>query len=125
MNPILIKSYRVSAAIAGYLIAAHEPGNTLTLATGPTDLLAGAVDQMGASNAGDMVDVSVVGVSEVRGGGTIVAGDPLTSDANAKAVKAVPVAGSDVRVIGIAQVDAEDGDILTYLVAPGVMSTPA
>jgi hypothetical protein len=44
---------------------------------------------MGGSTGG-MVDVVRAGLASVRLGGTVAAGDPLTSDANGKAVKAVP-----------------------------------
>lgn len=124
MNPVLTLSRAALAAITGNLIVAYSGDGVIT-ATGPTDPLAGVADSMGASAAGNMLDVVKVGLGEVRAGGTITAGDPLTSDAAGKAVKAVPVAGSLIRLIGFAEVDAEDGDIFEFDVAPGVLNTPA
>lgn len=123
-TPVLIKSFRTgSAAIVGYLIL-KSVGGRAEVATAATDPLIGAAGSLGAPADG-MVDVTEVGWSEVRAGGNIADGDPLTADNAGKAVKAVPVAGSVVRIIGFARQDAADGDIIPYLAAPGVIATPA
>ncbi|MFT4162851.1 hypothetical protein [Shinella sp.] len=124
MTPILIKSFRAgAAAIAGYLIVKSVGGHA-ELATASTDPLIGAAGSLGAP-AGGMVDVTEAGWSEVRAGGNISDGDPLTANNLGKAIKAVPVAGSVVRIIGFARSDASDDDVIPYLVAPGVIATPA
>ncbi|MCW5720422.1 MAG: hypothetical protein KIS86_04690 [Devosia sp.] len=124
-TPTLTKSYRVASAIAGYLIvAASATDKVVEVANSATDPLLGAAGSMGAPEGG-LVDVDLAGIGEVRIGGDVDFGDPLTSDANGKAVKAVPVAGSVVRIIGFAQADGADGDIAPYLIAPGVLATPA
>lgn len=125
MNPLLIKSYRVASAIAAHLIVAAAAGNEVTQATANADLLIGVAGSMGASATGDMVDVVKVGREEVLAGGTVSFGDPLTSDADGKAIKAVPVASTIVRIIGFAEVDAEAGDIFPFHVAPGILTNPA
>lgn len=124
-TPLLIKSFRVgAAAIAGFLIIKFGAGGAAELATAGTDPLIGTAGSMGAP-ANGMVDVDEVGWSEVRAGGNVSWGDPLTANNLGRAIKAVPVAGSVVRIIGFARSDASDGDIIPYIVAPGVLATPA
>lgn len=124
MTPVLTKSFKTEAAIEGHLIVAAGDGGVVIAATSARMPLIGAAGSMGAPAYG-MLDVVLVGRDEVRAGGDISFGDPLTSDANGKAIKAVPVAGSVIRVVGFAQTDASDGDIFPYLVAPSVIATPA
>ncbi len=124
-TPILIKSFRVGlAAIAGYLIVKAAAEGKVAAASAPTDPLVGAATMLGAPAEG-ILDVDQAGWSEVRCGGNVSFGDPLTSNADAKAVKAVPVAGSVVRIIGFAMSDGSADDVIPYQVAPGVLSTPA
>ena len=122
---ILTKSFRVgSAAIAAHLIAAASgSADTVRTATGATDSLIGAVDAMGGK-ANGMVDIDVAGWSQVLFGGAVSFNDPLTSDAQGRAVKAEPVADAIVHVIGFARCDAEAGDIGAYQIAPFVIATP-
>ncbi len=123
-SPILTKSFRAPAAIAGYLIAAATGvGNAVRVANSPTDALIAAVDAMGAP-AGGMADIDVVGISSVRFGDDVAFDDPLTSDAEGRAVKAEPIEGEIVRIIGFAMCDAGEDDVGTYWVAPGLIATP-
>ena len=124
-SPILTKSFRAPAAIAGYLIAAATgAGNSVRAANGPTDALVAAVDEMGAP-AGGMADIDVVGISSVRFGDDVAFCDPLTSDAQGRAVKAEAIEGEIVRIIGFAMCDAGENDVGTYWIAPGILATPA
>lgn len=122
-NPILIKSYYAPAAVAGYLILKPVAGG-VGLATAATDLLLGVSDAMGAA-AGGMVDVTELGRSEVLSGGVIAHGDPLTSDGQGRAIKAVPAAAAITRIIGFAVMDANLGDIFEYSSAPGIIARSA
>jgi hypothetical protein len=125
MNALLVKSFRATAAaISGYLIVKAAAGGAVSVASAATDSLIGASGSMGAPASG-MVDVDMAGISEVRLGGNVVFGDPLTSDADGKAIKAVPVAGSIVRIIGFALSEGAADDIAPYHIAPGVLVTPA
>lgn len=125
-TPILTKSFRVgSAAVEGFLIlTASGDGETLVVADASTDLLVGVAGSMGAP-ANGMVDVDLGGIGEVRFGGNVEHGDPLTANALGRAVTAVAEAGKLVRIIGFAMVDAVNGDIGGFLIAPGVLSKPA
>lgn len=123
-NPILTKVFTATAvAIEGFLIVAAQAGGKVAVATGGTDKLLGVADSMGAP-ANGRLDVAQAGWSEVRCGGNVSFGDKLTANAAARAVKAVPVAGQTVHIIGVAQADAADGDIIPFQVAPGLLVTP-
>lgn len=124
-SPILTKSFLCAADIAGFLIVAAEgTDKQVQVASDPTELLIGAADEMGGKTGG-MVDIDVAGWSSVRFGDDVDFGTPLTTDANGKAVAAVPVAGSVIRCIGFAMCDAADGDVGPYQIAPHVIATPA
>lgn len=123
-NALLIKSFRSASAIAGFLIVKAAAGGAAAVAAAATDPLLGAAGSMGVP-AGGMLDVDMAGVSEVRLGGNVVAGDPLTADAAGKAIKALPVANAIVRIIGFAMSDGAADDIIPYHIAPGTLTKPA
>lgn len=121
-SKVFTKSFRAAAAMAGYLIAKHSAANgTVELATGNTDPLIGAVDSLGV-DAGDLADFNLGGAGQVRYGGNVAAGDPLTADANSKAIKALPANSTQVRIIGFALVAGVADDIGEYFIAPGCLS---
>lgn len=122
-SKIFTKSFLATGvAIAGYLIAKHSAaGGTIEIASANTDLLLGAVDSLGVE-AGGLADFSLGGGSEVRLGGTVAQGDPLTSDANGKAIKALPANSTQVRIIGFALAAGVADDIIPYHIAPGCLS---
>ena len=115
------KSRSAATAIPPYRIV--KPGaadGQVALATAATDALMGTTGQLGAA-IGERVDVDLGGMPEVELGGTVAAGDPLTADANGKAVKAIPAAGANVRIIGFSDTSGTAGAVITYLHAPSVM----
>lgn len=121
MIRVLTVSYEAAAAIGACLIVAFvDAANSSKVgpAASATAPLAGTTGRVGASAAGQMVDVEKLGVAQVTLGGAIAAGDPLTANAAAKAVKAT-VAGQ--RIIGFAEEPGVADDIVNYLVAPGVL----
>ncbi|UWQ92990.1 hypothetical protein K3727_09495 [Rhodobacteraceae bacterium M382] len=123
MIPTFTRSYEAAAAIAGHLIVAFaDPANasTVTPATSSTDALIGTADSMGA-DLGGMCDVHRGGVSEVRLGGPVQAGDPITADANAKGIAATASAATTVRIIGYAEAPGVADDIIQYFAAPGLL----
>jgi Uncharacterized conserved protein (DUF2190) len=124
MTPILIKSFRAAAAIAGNVIVSAQAVREAVTANGAAAPSIGVSDGMGAK-AGGMCDIVQVGWGEVRAGGNVAIGDPLTADAQGRAIKAVPTAGTNVRVVGIAQADAALGDIFPLLIAPSVIPASA
>ncbi|HOV04492.1 MAG TPA: DUF2190 family protein [Hyphomicrobiales bacterium] len=125
MTPTFIKSFLAAADIPARRLVAFSAGTTTVVpAAAATDPIIGVSDHL-AVVAGGMADVIQGGWGEVVAGGAIAPGDPITSDAEGRAIKAEPVAGAVVRVAGFAQSDAALGDVIDYLVAPGVLATPA
>lgn len=113
-----MKSVTAATDIGPCLLAAWTgTRNQVTLATAATAPLAGPIDTMGAK-AGALCDVQLTDVADLKAGGTIAAGDPITSDANGKAVKAVKVNGATVYCVGFAQEPAVADDVFPVLIAP-------
>lgn len=124
MIPVFVKGLPASAAIAGNRIVAFSgSGQSVAQAAAATDKLCGVTDRMGAP-AGGLADTVQLGWADVQLGGTVAAGDLLTSDAQGRAVKALPVSGSQIRTIGEVQDAGVSGDIVPVLVFPGVIATP-
>jgi hypothetical protein len=122
--PTLIQSYRTEAAVSPYSIVAFSEAATTSLIShgaAATDPLVGTTGKLGAA-AGELADVYRGGLGEVTLGGTVAAGDPLTSNAAAKAIKAT-VAGS--RIIGFADAPGVANDVIPYFAAPGVLAVGA
>ncbi|HEX4765388.1 MAG TPA: hypothetical protein VH414_03830, partial [Lichenihabitans sp.] len=120
-----IKSRVAPGAIAPFSIAAFTVNrNEVAQASGSTTGLAGITDYLGIDGvcSDRMVDLQLTEVADVKAGGTIAPGDPITSDANGLAIKAVKAAGAEVFCIGIAQEPAEAGDILGVLVSPFIIT---
>lgn len=115
------RSYTAEAAVGKNLIC--KPGTTdmsVVPATAATDLLVGTSDDT-VTNLGDMVDVSVGDIAHVLLGGTVARGQPITANASAQGVLAAPGAGSNVRIIGFAEVSGVSGDVISYRVSPSYM----
>lgn len=112
------KSVKCTAAIGtAYTIA--KPGaddDTFSLAAGATDALLG-IFQHTTTTAGDAVRIMLSGISPIVYGGAITRGDPLTSDASGKGVKAV--AGQNI--IGYASISGVLNDIGYCIISPQVM----
>ncbi|KLN54722.1 DUF2190 family protein [Variovorax paradoxus] len=114
----LFRGRVAEAAIAAHLILKGGVGAmSCVVAAAATDKLLGTSDELDHVT-GEMVDMSVSPIASVRLGGTVVAGDPLTSDANGKAI-ATTTTGN--RIIGFAEVGGVLNDVITYLRAPGVI----
>lgn len=120
-----LRSYEAAADVAGYLIVAGSgTGAKVRAGASATDKIIGVAERVGG-DAGQMLDVTIAGVTEVRAGGTFDAFDPLTSDAQGRAIKALPTGNTVVRVVGIAQGPAVVGDIVGIQVAPSTLAKPA
>lgn len=86
-------------------------------AAAATDKLLGTSDELDHV-AGEIVDVAVGPVPKVKLGGTVAAGDALTSDANGKAIATTTIGN---RIIGFAEMAGVLDDEITYLRSPGVV----
>lgn len=118
-NPILVKNYTAGGAIGPNLIVKWGSADYKVVAA------AAATDRsIGVTRANitvanlEQVDVIVKGEYEVKAGGTIARGDPLTSDASGQAVAAAPSAGANNPIIGYAKVAAVSGDLFLVDINP-------
>lgn len=88
--------------------------STGTAVANATDLNQIGVQQDKPSALGIATTVAIEGVSKVKLGGTVAAGDRLTSDANGLAI----VATTGKQVVGIALVAGVSGDVGTMFISP-------
>jgi hypothetical protein len=119
LNPILIKTVVAGGTVPQWAIV--KPDTTAgqyVAAAAATDKLIGVNMQPGGCVSGDRMDVCFGGLVDTTAGGTIAAGDLLTSDASGNAVTAAPAAGVNNRIIGVAFEAAVSGDIFRVIVAP-------
>jgi hypothetical protein len=115
-NPGFIKTFDALAAVAAYTIAKFTTTDfAVQAAAASSDPLAGVSSEIAAAS-GERVDVILGGVAYVTSGGTIAAGDPITSDASGHAIKAAPAAGVNANCIGHARQSAVSGDVFEMIV---------
>lgn len=117
----LVTAFEASADILPHRIVAFSSPSTnsrIATATSATGPLVGTTGKI-AGASGAMVDVERCGgVPRVQLGGTVAAGDWLTTNNVGKAIK-VTAAGQ--RTIGQADQPGVADDIINYLGAPGVV----
>lgn len=129
MNPGLIKTLLAAAVMNPCRIVKFGSADyEIIQATDGSAPMAGVIVETGietgqAYASGDRVDVIRDGMANVVLGDTVARGKWLTADANGKAVEATIVAGSEVHVIGRAEVSGVAGDVIPMYVQPGVIAT--
>ena len=100
-TPGIYKNFEAEGEIGPYVIVTHGTADyAVKAATGATVALVGTTDELGKLSAGD----------------------PLTSDASGKAVKAT-AAGN--RILGFALVSGASGDIIPYQYSLGTLAVAA
>lgn len=118
---LYLKNYTADAAVAAYRIVKAGSGDGyVAQAATATDFLMGVNDSV-APVAGERTDIVKAGIADVEYGGAVTRGAPLTADALGRAVVAAPAAGSNVRIVGFAEVSGVAGDIGSVHIALGVM----
>lgn len=119
------RTYDAAAALAPRRIVKFTADSTVNLATAATDDMIGVTDDVGASAAGERVDVFRSGPVEIEVGGNIARGKDITADASGKAVQSAPAAGTTARVIGGGGAQAYvAGDIGLFWLFPAAKTTP-
>ncbi|SON55810.1 hypothetical protein HDIA_2269 [Hartmannibacter diazotrophicus] len=119
-----IQTFLAAEAITGKRLVAFDASGAVVGAVADTDPLVGVSDAVGADEGGNC-DVHMTGQVPVTAGGAIAYGDPVTSDAQGRAVVAAPSAGDQVRVAGYATTNATlAGDIVQLFLAPSILYTP-
>lgn len=109
------------AAVAAFLII--KPGaadNTCVPAAAAGDDLVGTADGL-PKDIGEVVDFPSAGIGEVKLGGAVTRGKPITSDAAGKGVLCAPAAGANARYIGFAAESGVADDVIRYHISLGVM----
>lgn len=124
-NPTLIKNYTAEGAIAAYRIVKFGAADGgVVQAAASADLIIG-VNEALTVVAGERVDVIRSGIADVEFGGTVTRGQPVTADADGKAVAAAPATGVNANIVGFAEVSAVAGDIAQVSLARGVIQGAA
>jgi hypothetical protein len=88
--------------------------NSVVAAVDGSKFLVGVTQIVGADKAGDQVDICRDDLPEVQYGGIVAKGDPLTADADGKAIKAQ--AGN--YILGYAEMDGVEDDIGLIFISP-------
>ena len=118
-NRELTKTYTAEAAIEPYRIVKFGAADYGVIqGAAATDKLIGVTVPIISIASGESCDVILMGIAEVKLGGTVTRGDLITSDATGQGLTAAPAAGVNNRHIGIAQVSGVSGDIIPVLVNP-------
>jgi hypothetical protein len=100
-QPSHIKNYIAEATINGYRIVKHGTSDGQALqAASVTDALMGISNRLGADAANNRVDVVKAGIAELEFGGNVTRGDPVTTNADGKGVKAIPGATVQTAIAG-------------------------
>ena len=116
-NPTLTKAVAAGGAITRYRLLKFSAEDTVVQAVDGAAAIIGVARVAVAS--GVRLDMDMDGIVEVEFGGVVSAGDPVTADANGKAVVAAPAAGVNTYVFGLAVSDGVDLDIGTVDVSKG------
>lgn len=112
------RTFTAEAAVEGYRIVKPGAAGGAVKAAAATDLLLGTSATREDCPTGGLLNLALGPLPKVRLGGTVAAGQPITSDANGKGVVA-STAGN--RYIGFAEVAGVLDDIVTYIRSPGVL----
>lgn len=118
-NNGLTKAYTAEGAIGANLLV--KPGAAdfgLLAAAAVGDLIIGVSTEIAAAS-GERVDVIHAGIADVKLGGTVTRGNPITSDASGQGVAAAPAAGVNNRIVGFALTSGVSGDIIPVMLDLG------
>lgn len=114
----LVKGYTAGGTIAARtLVKFGASDGTVVAASAVADFIIGVTGEIDVSS-GERVDVFLSGIAQVKTAGVINRGDFVTTDASGLGVAAAPAAGTNNRVLGIAEQTSASGDIITVIVSP-------
>lgn len=123
MTTALIKSYEASAAILGSRIVAFSDvaaSSKVAQAAAATAPAIGVSGPLGAAQ-GEMADVILGGLAQLKLGGTVTAGAPIMSDANGAGIAATATAATTRRVIAFALEPGVNNDVIWVNVVPSLL----
>lgn len=111
-NHVLVKTFVAGAAIAKNTIVMFDSSdNTVIVATSNTDLPIG-VAITAALNAGDRIDVVLMGIAEIKAAGAITRGDYVVATTGGEGVAGTGATAKQ-QAIGIAMEGVADDDIFS------------
>ena len=120
-NPLITKQYVAEAAINANRIVKYGTSDEFVVQGAAVgDAIFGVVENV-APALGERCDVVTHGIAEVKLGGTVARGGPITSDATGQGVAAAPAAGVNNRIIGYARQSGISGDVIEVLLAPSTL----
>ncbi|MDI9407694.1 MAG: DUF2190 family protein [Candidatus Pacebacteria bacterium] len=117
-NQGLIKNYTADGAIPASSIVKLTANRKVAIATAVTDALLAVNESLDVVD-GESVDVILNGTANVKFGGAVARGQPVTSNAAGQGVYANPAQGANNRIIGFALETVVAGDIAPVQLAPG------
>ena len=126
MNLLLTKNYIAGLAVLAYrLVKFGSVEGTVVQATSSAAPFVGVSGEIGADvTYVERIDIHEKGICNVTYGGVVTQGDPLTSDANGKAIKAEPVTGTVVYIAGFARTSGILNDVGEMSIAPAIIINP-
>ncbi len=117
-NEGLQKTLVAGAAVsANRIVKFGATDKNAILAAAATDKSIGISDNLGA-DSGEAFDVIISGIASVTYGGTVAAGDLLTSDSTGRAIATTTATH---RIIGVAMLDGVIGDTGSVRIAPSLI----
>lgn len=116
----MFNTYNTNAIVKARRLVCYHSDGTIKQASAATDKICGASDDMDVK-AGGIIDVKHLGEAKIEYGGTISAGDFITSDADGCAIAAA--AGNNIA--GFALFNGVKGDICSVMILPQQAQTSA
>lgn len=119
---LLQKGYTAAVDIPAHrLMKFAAADGQVTLAVDGSAAIIGVQSELDVE-AGDRASAAMVGnIEDVEFGGNVSRGQPLTADAQGRAIVAAPGAGANAYCIGLAEVSGVAGDIGTVIISPFIM----
>lgn len=117
----LIKNYTSQGKTDQYRLIAPGSKDGHVSRAGVGDKLLGASGVRGAQDQARL-DVYLDNIRPIKFGGTVAFGDPLTSDADGRAIKADPADGVTIPIAGHAMCSATEGVVGDMHVLPGYIT---
>lgn len=106
MNPLLIRNYTAAGAVTEWRFVSWSADGVVKQSAAVADAPVGVARESAVD--GGRVDVIRAGLSQITYGAAVTRGQPLTSDAQGRAV---PTAAGTDRIYGLAEVSGVAGDI--------------
>jgi hypothetical protein len=105
------RNYIAGGAIPARSLVKFSADAIVVVATGPTDDIIGVTAELDVAQ-GERVDVYRSGSAEVKLGGAVARGAPITANGAGAGVAAAPAAGVRNRHVGFVEVSGVAGDIV-------------